>query len=195
MVEDVHIEMQQALNMVSIYSNILTGSMEAFGSIISNNLNLIMKRMTSITIILQVPTLIASLYGMNVSLPIDDKAWAFVAILLLSIALSCAAFFVFKKSNGSNPPFPRNKKSPAKPPKAPAGDFSFSHPPTIIALFFINAINGKELNLSKSELDNLSCITRYFSNSDSAKLFANSAETTPASSNTTSPPASRITGE
>lgn len=97
MVEDVHIEMQQALNMVSIYSNILTGSMEAFGSIISNNLNLIMKRMTSITIILQVPTLIASLYGMNVSLPIDDKAWAFVAILLLSIALSCAAFFVFKK--------------------------------------------------------------------------------------------------
>ena len=97
MVVDVHIEMQQALNMVSIYSNILTGSMEAFGSIISNNLNLIMKRMTSITIILQVPTLIASLYGMNVSLPIDDKAWAFVAILLLSIALSCAAFFVFKK--------------------------------------------------------------------------------------------------
>ena len=97
MVEDVHIEMQQALNMVSIYSNILTGSMEAFGSIISNNLNLIMKRMTSITIILQVPTLISSLYGMNVSLPIDDKAWAFVAILLLSIALSCAAFFVFKK--------------------------------------------------------------------------------------------------
>lgn len=97
MVEDVHIEMQQALNMVSIYSNILTGSMEAFGSIISNNLNLIMKRMTSITIILQVPTLIASLYGMNVSLPIDDKPWAFVAILLLSIALSCAAFFVFKK--------------------------------------------------------------------------------------------------
>ncbi|MDY4780242.1 MAG: magnesium transporter CorA family protein [Sodaliphilus sp.] len=97
MVEDVHIEMQQALNMVSIYSNILTGSMEAFGSIISNNLNLIMKRMTSITIILQVPTLIASLYGMNVSLPIDDKAWAFVAILLLSMALSCAAFFVFKK--------------------------------------------------------------------------------------------------
>ena len=97
MVEDVHIEMQQALNMVSIYSNILTGSMEAFGSIISNNLNLIMKRMTSITIILQVPTLIASLYGMNVWLPIGDKPWAFVAILLLSVSLSCAAFIVFKK--------------------------------------------------------------------------------------------------
>ena len=97
MVEDVHIELQQAQNMVSIYSNILTGTMETFGSIISNNLNLIMKRMTSITIILQVPTLIASLYGMNVWLPIGDKPWAFVAILLLSVSLSCAAFIVFKK--------------------------------------------------------------------------------------------------
>lgn len=97
MVEDVHIELQQAQNMVSIYSNILTGTMEAFGTIISNNLNLIMKRMTSITIILQVPTLIASLYGMNVSLPLDSKPWAFIAILVLSVSLSCAAFFVFKK--------------------------------------------------------------------------------------------------
>ena len=97
MVEDVHIELQQAQNMVSIYSNILTGTMETFGSIISNNLNLIMNRMTSITIILQVPTLIASLYGMNVWLPIGDKPWAFVAILLLSVSLSCAAFIVFKK--------------------------------------------------------------------------------------------------
>ncbi len=97
MVEDVHIELQQAQNMVSIYSNILTGTMEAFGTIISNNLNLIMKRMTSITIILQVPTLIASLYGMNVKLPLDHAPWAFIAILLLSITLSCAAFFVFKR--------------------------------------------------------------------------------------------------
>jgi magnesium transporter len=91
------VEKDGATKLPVINSNILTGSMEAFGSIISNNLNLIMKRMTSITIILQVPTLIASLYGMNVTLPIDDKAWAFVAILLLSMALSCAAFFVFKK--------------------------------------------------------------------------------------------------
>ena len=58
---------------------------------------------------------------------------------------------------------------------------------------FLSSSNGKEeLNLSKSELNNLSCITRYFSNYDSAKLLENSAETFPASCNTASPPASRI---
>lgn len=95
--EDVHIELQQALNTVNIYSNILTGSMEAFGSIISNNLNLIMKRMTSITIILQVPTLIASLYGMNVKLPLESNPWAFVLIVITSIMLAASAFVLFKK--------------------------------------------------------------------------------------------------
>lgn len=97
MVEDVHIELQQALNTVNIYSNILSGTMEAFGSIISNNLNLIMKRMTSITIILQVPTLIASLYGMNVSLPLERAPWAFIVIVLTSIILAASAFVLFKK--------------------------------------------------------------------------------------------------
>lgn len=97
MLEDVHIELQQALNSVNIYSNILSGTMETFGSIISNNLNLIMKRMTSITIILQVPTLIASLYGMNVSLPLEKDPWAFVLIVLTSIILAASAFFLFKK--------------------------------------------------------------------------------------------------
>lgn len=97
MVEDVHIELQQALNTVNIYSNILTGTMEAFGSIISNNLNLIMKRMTSITIILQVPTLIASLYGMNVKLPFEAEPWAFVLIVITSMLLAASAFLLFKK--------------------------------------------------------------------------------------------------
>ena len=97
MVEDVDIELQQAYNTVNIYSNILSGTMEAFGSIISNNLNMIMKRMTSITIILQVPTLIASLYGMNVELPIDHHPWAFLIIFSSSILLAFSAFFLFKK--------------------------------------------------------------------------------------------------
>lgn len=97
MVEDVHIELQQALNSVNIYSNILSGTMETFGSIISNNLNQIMKRMTSITIILQVPTLIASLYGMNVSLPLESNPWAFVLIVITSIMLAASAFVLFKK--------------------------------------------------------------------------------------------------
>lgn len=97
LVDDVHIELQQALNTVNIYSNILSGTMEAFGSIISNNLNLIMKRMTSITIILQVPTLIASLYGMNVKLPFEAQPWAFILIIVTSILLSASAFLLFRK--------------------------------------------------------------------------------------------------
>lgn len=97
MIEDVHIELQQALNTLNIYSNILSGSMEAFGSIISNNLNLVMKRMTSITIILQVPTLIASIYGMNVSLPLEKHPFAFFTIILTSILLAITAFLWFKR--------------------------------------------------------------------------------------------------
>ena len=63
LVEDVEIELKQAHNTVNIYSDILTGTMDAFASIISNNVNTIMKRMTSLSIILMVPTLIASFYG------------------------------------------------------------------------------------------------------------------------------------
>ena len=99
MVEDVHIELQQAQNMVSIYSNILTGTMETFGSIISNNLNLIMKRMTSITIILQVPTLIASLYGMNVSNNLESFPFAFYVIVGASIILSILLAVFFRRKD------------------------------------------------------------------------------------------------
>jgi magnesium transporter len=68
LLEDVMIELKQAQNMVNIYSDILTGTMDAFASIISNNVNTIMKRMTSLSIVLMVPTLIASFYGMNVDI-------------------------------------------------------------------------------------------------------------------------------
>lgn len=95
--EDVAIELNQAYNMVNIYSDILTGTMDSFASIISNNVNTIMKRMTSISIVLMLPTLVASLYGMNVKLAFADESWAFVAILLLSLLLSAGAFFYFKR--------------------------------------------------------------------------------------------------
>ncbi len=77
LVEDVVIELKQAYNTVNIYSDILTGTMDAFASIISNNVNTIMKRMTSISIILMVPTLIASFYGMNVDVHVDALPHAF----------------------------------------------------------------------------------------------------------------------
>lgn len=71
LLEDVIIELKQAYNTVNIYSDILTGTMDAFASIISNNVNAIMKRMTSLSITLMIPTLIASFYGMNVDIHLE----------------------------------------------------------------------------------------------------------------------------
>ena len=97
LLEDVMIELKQAQNMVNIYSDILTGTMDAFASIISNNVNTIMKRMTSLSIVLMVPTLIASFYGMNVDIHIEGLPHAFALIVCLSIFLSATAFVIFRK--------------------------------------------------------------------------------------------------
>lgn len=97
LVEDVEIELKQAYTTVNIYSDILTGTMDAFASIISNNVSTIMKRMTSISIILMVPTLIASFFGMNVPIYGEDMPHGFLIIVLLSMALSALAFYIFKK--------------------------------------------------------------------------------------------------
>ena len=95
--EDVVIELKQAYNTVNIYSDILTGTMDAFASIISNNVNAIMKRMTSLSITLMIPTLIASFYGMNVDIHLEGFPHAFVFIVLLSAILSAVTFIWFRK--------------------------------------------------------------------------------------------------
>ncbi|MBP6064573.1 magnesium transporter CorA family protein [Bacteroides sp.] len=97
LVEDVITELRQAYHTVNIYSDILTGTMDAFASIISNNVNTIMKRMTSISIILMVPTLIASFYGMNVDVHLDDVPHSFSLIVISSILLSALAFVIVRK--------------------------------------------------------------------------------------------------
>ena len=97
LLEDEMIELKQAQNMVNIYSDILTGTMDAFASIISNNVNTIMKRMTSLSIVLMVPTLIASFYGMNVDIHIEELPHAFSLIVCFSVLLSALAFIVFRK--------------------------------------------------------------------------------------------------
>lgn len=97
LLEDVDIELKQALNMVNIYSDILTGTMDAFASIISNNVNTIMKRMTSFSIILMIPTLIASFYGMNVDIYLDRFPHSFTFIVIISLLLSALGFMIFKK--------------------------------------------------------------------------------------------------
>ena len=97
LLEDVIIELKQAYNTVNIYSDILTGTMDAFASIISNNVNTIMKRMTRLSIVLMLPTLIASFYGMNVDIHLEEVPFAFSLIVLFSIGLSTLAFVIFRK--------------------------------------------------------------------------------------------------
>ncbi len=98
--EDVRIEYQQALEMASIHSNILTGTLDAFASIISNNLNNVMKFLTSMTILLTVPMLISSVFGMNTWLPFAGQGiWGFCAIIGVSLLLlvATAIFFARRK--------------------------------------------------------------------------------------------------
>lgn len=99
MVEDVEIEIKQAQDTTNIYSNILTGMMDAYASVISNNLNVVMKRLTSISIILMIPTLVASLYGMNVPNSLQESPYGFAIILSASLLLSVIGVVLFRKKN------------------------------------------------------------------------------------------------
>lgn len=95
LLEDVLIEVKQAIEMSTIYSNILSGTMDAFASVISNNLNIVMKTLTSVTILMAIPTLIASFYGMNVEgIPLPNF-WLVVSISLVVTGL--AGVFLYKK--------------------------------------------------------------------------------------------------
>ena len=88
LLEDVIIENKQAIEMANTYSTILTETMDAFASIISNNFNNILKLLTSITIILAIPTMIASFLGMNVPVPLQDEPYGFLIIIVLSLIVS-----------------------------------------------------------------------------------------------------------
>ncbi len=99
LLEDVEIELRQAEETTNIYSNILTGMMDAYASVISNNLNVIMKRLTSISIILMIPTLVASLYGMNVPNNFENTPFGFWIVLSISAIISISGVFLFKKKN------------------------------------------------------------------------------------------------
>jgi len=92
---DVLTEIQQALEMASISENILSQMMDAFASIISNNLNVVMKFLASMTILLSLPSLVASIYGMNVGLPLQQHPQAFVFVMGLSLAISIVVAIIF----------------------------------------------------------------------------------------------------
>ena len=97
--DDVRVEVRQAIDMAAISDNILSQMMDAFASIVSNNLNSVLKVLTSVTILLAIPTLVASLYGMNVALPGVRTHWAFAGIVLGCVALCVALIVVFRRRN------------------------------------------------------------------------------------------------
>lgn len=95
--DDIVVEYRQAIEMSNIYSNILSGMMDAFASIISNNLNVVMKFLTSVTIVLMLPTLVASVYGMNVQIPLQHSPHAFLITMAMSVCLGVLAVVFFWK--------------------------------------------------------------------------------------------------
>jgi magnesium transporter len=97
LIEDVTTETKQAIEMANIYSNILGNMMGAHSSIISNNLNITMRFLTSVTIILSLPILVASLYGMNVELPFEHNKHAFWIVMSFAIGLSILGVLYFRK--------------------------------------------------------------------------------------------------
>ncbi len=101
LLEDVIVENKQAIEMANIYSGILSGTMDAFASVISNNLNIVMKVLSVITIVLSIPTLIFSAYGMNMNLagmPFATSPFGFAIVVVFSIAVALLATVIFMKS-------------------------------------------------------------------------------------------------
>ena len=102
LLDDVLIEVKQAIEMTNIYSNILSGTMDTFASIISNNLNIVMKFLATVTIVLSIPTMIASFYGMNVNshgMPFADSPYGFAIVLGLTLLLSLFVAYIFNKKD------------------------------------------------------------------------------------------------
>ena len=97
LLEDVIIEYKQAVEMVEMYSHILNSMMEVFASIISNNLNLVMKFLATMTIVLAIPTLVSSMWGMNVPVPFANNPWGFAIVLTVALGVSGAAAYLLWK--------------------------------------------------------------------------------------------------
>ena len=96
LIEDVNIEMTQARETTMIYANILESTMDTYQSIINNNMNTVMRTLTSVTIIMMIPTLITSMFGMNLVNYMEDKSWGFIFAILLSVAVSGVCWWFFR---------------------------------------------------------------------------------------------------
>ena len=96
LIEDVNIEMTQARETTNIYSDILESTMDTYQSIINNNMNNVMRTLTSVTIIMMFPTLIASLFGMNLVNGMEEKSWGFFLALVISVLVSVVCWWIFR---------------------------------------------------------------------------------------------------
>lgn len=96
LIEDVNIEMSQARETTNIYSDILESTMDTYSSIINNNMNTVMRTLTSVSILLMVPTLISSFMGMNVINGMEDSRYGFIAALVLSFCISAVFWWIFR---------------------------------------------------------------------------------------------------
>lgn len=95
--EDLIVDNDQITEIVAIYSDIITSSLDTYTSVVSNNMNVVMKSLTAVTITLAIPTVVASLWGMNVKVPMSDHPWAFALIVLLALALTFSVNFFYLK--------------------------------------------------------------------------------------------------
>ena len=96
LLEDVIIENKQAREMVEMYTHIVRSMLETFSSIISNNLNRVMRFLTSITIILAIPTMIASFFGVNVPVPMAEEGYGFATVVLVSLTAMASIAFLLR---------------------------------------------------------------------------------------------------
>lgn len=99
LLEDTIIENKQAMEMAKIYSDILSGTMDAFASVISNNLNIVMKVLASITIVMGIPTIVASFFGMNVPVPFAQNPFAFYWLIVGSVVICVVIGKIMSKKN------------------------------------------------------------------------------------------------
>ena len=99
LLEDAIIENKQAIEMGKIYSDILSGTMDAYASLISNNLNVVMKFLASITLVIAVPTMISSFWGMNLNLPLEHSSWGFPVIVGIAVVLTLVVTWWLKKKD------------------------------------------------------------------------------------------------
>jgi magnesium transporter len=97
LLEDVRIEFDQAIEMVQMHGEILASMMDAFASVISNNLNIVMKFLTSVTIVMAIPTMIASFFGMNVPVPWQESTIGFVYAMVVALTLTISVTVIFWK--------------------------------------------------------------------------------------------------